>query len=140
MSVYDITGHPLMDPAVADLDAPELEAHTIVAEAVLDKLAVQTGSTFLVPPYATLDNVAKAKAAVTLQVNLQVENGTDAFAYKRLVQGGRQWEYAGLPVHPLAEQIVTGLIPEESGEQADPWDSVTTVTSIRGPRQGRAAG
>ena len=137
MSVYDITGHPLMDPAVADLDPAELEAHTIVAEAVLNQAAVRTGTTFLVPPFTTPANLAQAQAAVCLQVNLQVENGTDAFAYKRLVQGGRQWEYAGLAIHPLAEQIVTGLIPEDTGEQASPWDSVTTLTSIRGPRQGR---
>jgi hypothetical protein len=125
-----------MDPAVAELDTAELEAHVVVAEAVLNRLALQTGSTFLEPPYTTAANLAQARAAITLQVNLQVENGTDAFAYKRLVQGGRQWEYAGLAVHPLAEQIVTGLIPEDADTQTDPWAGVVTLTSIRGPRQG----
>jgi hypothetical protein len=124
MPTHDVSGHPLLSAAVADLDEPDFLVHNEIAETVLC-LADET--------FTPAAKAERALHAVALQMNAQVATGDSmivAQAIKREKRGDREVEYAqagpegksSVAIHPLARRIAEKLLTH------------TVLTSLRGPQ------
>lgn len=120
---YDPTDHPLLSAeAAAAQGRGELDEQ---AELAMDLLGLR-GTTYVG------DAALTAVRAVVLQVNYQLEMGTEGYALKTDTQGDRTRIFTGELVNPVAQSLVTGLAQAAAAEGEVPSaDAYATVRSGR---------
>lgn len=100
---YFIEGHSLLSPEAGRLAPEALEAQQQVAELVLGL----RGTDYL--DAAKLD----ALNALAMQVSLQVAADPESYLAESQTRGSRSITYrSGVPVHPLALEIVAALVAD----------------------------
>lgn len=115
MALYSPAGHALLSVAAAGLESPVLEAQADLAEDLLGL----AGTVFAGADAAT------ATRAVAIQVNFQVEAGTEGEVYGSVDRGDRSFGFRGgvlnpMPtVSPRARAIVAALIGDADTDEAD---------------------
>lgn len=98
MSVYAVGGHPLLSGKANQLSPQELQGQVLLAESLLG-----------VPATAHTDQRLRERAelAVVLQVNFQLESGTDPLIVRRIHSSHttQTTEYWGKYIDPRAMEV-----------------------------------
>jgi hypothetical protein len=121
VSLYPVTGHPLLSAEASKLDPAALEAQTLVAERLLGF----TGT------YFVGDEAIEAASANALQVSYQVAMPPEQSIIQSESRGSRSVTYRGQTtgtmsmVSAVAMAIADGLLTKDGG----------TSWGIAGPRR-----
>lgn len=122
MSLYNISAHPMLTPAVKEIvtaDAPKFEQMVLLAETLLGLSTV----------YTDARAVDQAKLALAMQVNFQQVQGIDPFIQESgsSSQTRQSVVYRDVMVDPRAAQIIAGIVVA----QEDMGDRFSVITSLR---------
>lgn len=99
--LYPITGAALLSEAAKALSADELRDQTAIAEAALGLIGTTLSG----------DAAERAKLALALQVNHQLEHGVEGSVYSSWSQGSRSVTYAStIPLSGAAVSLVQTLL------------------------------
>lgn len=133
MSLIDVTSHPLLTGKVTVLvtaNDGRFEAQQDLAEALL-------GLTSVYVARLTAEQLVRAKLAVALQLNFQVEQGLDPFVVQSesSVQQGESRTYRPDAVHPQALAIINAieLSGDDGGSMVRAFADIPPLRSIRNP-------
>lgn len=131
MALVDISTDALRSPKVRQLqtaDAPGFAAQQEVAEALLGVSAVFVGR-------LNAQQLLRASHAVTLQMNLQVEQGLDPFvvASESAGQQAESVTYRDVSVHPQAIDIMNQILADTKQESniVQQFKAIPSVRSAR---------
>jgi hypothetical protein len=129
--LVDLTGSALLTGKVIALPTEKKTAQQELAEAILELNASFVGA-------LTTLQLDRVKMAVALQMNYQVEQGTDAFVLESQSsnQQGESRSWRDGAVHPQAKAIVDGIEIDTGDGSAD----VAAFGRIRPVRSLRTAG